>query len=1018
MRRAITVSATVVFSSSLLFSQALFQKPVKVLGDPNFIGTAASPLAYDTVGPNWVDGRELDAPAGIALDNSVSPPILYIADTGNNRVLAFRYATQLVAGSVADVVIGQLDRFANQAQNPASGGRQLGLNSPTGLAVDSAGNLYVADTGNNRILRFPQPLAPNANQFPTLVVGQKSYATSSANLAGIGASTLALSGAGRTGIAIDAVGNLWVADSGNSRVLRFPVAALSPNATFPAADLVLGQPDFVTKTPGTARLNLASLAGPNGLAVDTTGNVYVTDQFYRVLVYNTPVKTSQTANAVLGIDTTTTNVTLPTQTALNNPLGLLAAGTAANAGPIVADTGNHRLMLYPQQGNWPSSQTSPSASAVIGQPDYTQNKANQGNVDAGPGTLDAPLDMAASSTELYLVDAANNRVLVFQYDSSGVRGTASRVIGQLDFPYRGVNLLDALGFAFPPSFPASAVLDSSVSPPHLYVADTFNNRILGYKDFTHLHAGQPADLVIGQPDMNRNVVNYPSGSATTPTASGLYQPTSIALDSAGSLYVTDTGNGRVLRFPTPYASGKTALESADLVLGQQTFNSNVSDPTAFTLNTPVGLAFTASGANTAMSNSGYLAVADSAQHRVLLFQKPFTSGMSATVVLGQLTFNGAGASPALLGMNSPRGVSIDPQDRVLVADTGNSRVLIFDQAANLQNGATPLINLTGLSTPLSIAMAPAGDFWVAEYSASRFTHYPSLPNLALTNNASDSSLPVFGPHSGFIDPYNNLLATDQINRVLYYAPQVSYQNAANYSTRPLTAGTIAALYPTVTTNSIAGGTSGAPPNQFPLPQMLSDTQVTVNGVIAPLYFVSPGQDNVILPQVLPTTGTVDLRIIRPSTGQILGSTEVQLAPASPAMFTNPATGSGQLVAVNFQDGSTNSPKHPVVRGQYVILYGTGLGPIPNPPSDGAAASGQSATDFPTVLVTSSGPGSPLIPADVNYSGLAPGFAGLWQINVLIPNNAQSGSAVTVKVYEKDIPNLDQGSSLTTTLSIN
>jgi uncharacterized protein (TIGR03437 family) len=112
-----------------------------------------------------------------------------------------------------------------------------------------------------------------------------------------------------------------------------------------------------------------------------------------------------------------------------------------------------------------------------------------------------------------------------------------------------------------------------------------------------------------------------------------------------------------------------------------------------------------------------------------------------------------------------------------------------------------------------------------------------------------------------------------------------------------------------------------------------------------------------------------------------------------------------------------------VRGQYIILYGTGVGPVPNPPVDGAASTGQPASDFPQVYIASSGgttanPLPAFIQCTVNYSGLAPGFAGLWQINVLIPPNAQSGSAVVLKLFENDIPNLDQSSALTTTIAVN
>jgi uncharacterized protein (TIGR03437 family) len=1026
MRRALIVSGIVFSCSSLLLAQALFPKPVKVIGDPDFIGTVASPTAFETTGPNYIEGRELSGPAGIALDNSVSPPIVYIADSGNHRVLGFRYATQLVAGSRADIVIGQTDFFANQAQNPAQGGRQAGLNGPTGLAVDSAGNLYVADTGNNRILRFPQPFAAsNAKQLPNLVIGQKTFATSTANLNGIGASTLSIvinAGTGRTGLAFDASGNLWVSDTDNSRVLRFPAGVLAAGLPFPAADMVLGQPGFTTTLPAATRLALSGLAGPCGLSFDSAGNLYVTDQAYRVLVFNAPLATGQSAVEALGVDSTV-GFTTPSPIALNNPLGVVFPGTGVTSGPIVADTGNNRLMLYPPQTNWPAQATqfSPTASSQIGQTSFTLNLANQGNGDASASTFSTPEDLVASATELYVVDSANNRVLVFPWDpTAGVGPAATRVIGQLDFPYTGQNLVDGKGFSLASQFPAGAVLDTSVAPPRLYVPDTFNNRILGYKDFTDLQDGQPADLVIGQPDFNRNMINYPSGKATTPTASSLYLPTSLAVDSAGNLYVTDTGNSRVVRFPAPYASGMTALEPADLVLGQQGFTSYITDATSSTLNSPVGIALTSGAANASNTSSGWLAVSDSVQNRVLLFPKPFVSGMSASVVLGQSTLTGSTATSTSTGLNSPRGIAADAQDHILVADTSNQRVQIFDQAANLVTGATPLISLSGFSFPTGVGVGSGGDFWVADFGANRMVHYPSVPNLAVANDTSDTSFSVIAPHSGFVDPFNNLVVTDGINRLLYFAPQVSYQNAANYSSRPLAAGAIAALYPTVTTNSIAEGTAVAPANQFPLPTTLSDTQVTVNGAPVPLYFVSPGQDNVILPQLLPTTGSANLLVVRPSTGQVLGAAEIELQTTSPALFTNPSIGSGQLLAVNFQDGSTNGPTHPVVRGQFIILYGTGVGPVPNPPADGAASTGQSASDLPQVYIRSStGTGAnAFIPCTVNFSGLAPGFAGLWQINVQIPQNAQSGSAVVLELFEKDIPNLDQSSSLTTTIAVN
>jgi NHL repeat len=164
-RSALTL-IVIPFIASTLYGQALFNKPVTVLGDPNFIGTAADPLIYDSPGPNWVEGREVNSPGGIALDNSVSPPIVYIADTGNNRVLAYQYATQLTAGSYADLILGQPNQYTTLREGPGTS-FSTGLNAPTGLAVDAMGNLYVADSGDNRILRYPKPFSqPSGYQFP------------------------------------------------------------------------------------------------------------------------------------------------------------------------------------------------------------------------------------------------------------------------------------------------------------------------------------------------------------------------------------------------------------------------------------------------------------------------------------------------------------------------------------------------------------------------------------------------------------------------------------------------------------------------------------------------------------------------------------------------------------------------------------------------------------------------------------------------------------------------------------
>src|SRR5450755_1233694 len=130
--------------------------PTREIGQPRLLSNA---FAVPNANPNLVEGRELYNPTGIALDTSVTPPRIFVADTNNNRVLAWKDAVGFKNGAPADLVIGQLpgDFFATGANGGARTGSTLstGFTAPTGLAVDQVtGDLYVADSGNNRILRF------------------------------------------------------------------------------------------------------------------------------------------------------------------------------------------------------------------------------------------------------------------------------------------------------------------------------------------------------------------------------------------------------------------------------------------------------------------------------------------------------------------------------------------------------------------------------------------------------------------------------------------------------------------------------------------------------------------------------------------------------------------------------------------------------------------------------------------------------------------------------------------------
>jgi uncharacterized protein (TIGR03437 family) len=979
--------------------------------------------------PNLVFGQEVDAPGQIAFDNSGSSPILYVADIGNNRVLAFKNPGSYTAGKIADLVIGQQDMVSTTAQGPTTA-LSTGLNAPTGVAVDSKGNVYVADSGNNRIMRFPAPFLqpPGAPAQPDLLIGQPGFANGSTGNQGgnsCSAKTLWFSnyaGPQLTSLAIDSSGNLWTTDPLNNRVLMFPVANLTQNAPQPVASVVLGQNDFVTSTLPSGTLTQLSkniVVDPSSLAFDSSGNLYVADGYSRVLFFQGPnfASQGQPALRVLGVAPPVTSgppTAYPTQYTLgapnpanNNslipPNGVFTQGNNV----YVADTPQNRIVEYDIPSNWAAESTafpSPAILHVFGQVGTSTGQANQGLAQPQSFTFASPSAGAFLGTQMWVADTGNNRVLGISPNSANTYSGASVLIGQLDYIYNAPNLIVGqevfLSGGLPSGSASGIVIDNSTSTPHLYVADPGNNRILCFADARKVSQGSTlttADMVIGQPDLKTSEINFPRGLAGQPTQTGLYNPIGVAVDNNGNLYVADYGNARVLRFPAPFNQPSGQQATANLVLGQSSFTSFIQNASANSMHSPWGLALFAD-ATGATPLSGSLAVSDPIFNRVLIFKKQsggdFATGQSAALVIGQSGFSGTSSGTGFGAFSGPRGIASDTSDRLYVADTGNGRVLEFNQAPEtLTSGPTSTNQLTGLNAPLAVAInASTTELWVANTNSSLVLRYPQYVTCQTESCQATATLASYGPLGLAIDASGNVIVGDAANRITFYYAETFYRNAATYSAQqPLAPGMLAIIGRYQLPMSIADGAA----QTYPWPTTLSDLNLTVNGVAAPIFRTTSAYGAIYfqVPYETPTSGSANFIVTQNSTGAVLGVGSFTMGQADPGFFTSNALGTA-IVAAQNSDGTQNTAANQAARGSYVVLYLTGQGPVPNAPPDGQPPSGSIPTTGSLVVIID---GVVLSSTQVMYTGLG-AFPGGWQINATIPENVAPGIVPIVVEY--------------------
>jgi len=636
------------------------------------VTSRTSPAAEPTIttvagsGPDHGDGEPatrvlLDSPVALAVGPGDD---LFVADYGGNRIR--RVDTHGVITTIAGTGAGG---FAGD-DGPA---RTARLNHPAGLATDHHGNLYIADSGNNRVRRV------DAHGVIITVAG-----TATAGSSGDGRRAKTAQLDHPTGLTIDDAGTLYIADSGNDRVRQ-----IDPHG-------------IITTVPGTGNTDLAVDRGqprsaplnyPTGLALDNAGNLYIADRGnQRVRQVDTHgVITTVAGDGGAGFASPPGPTSSPGSTSSPRPAGgprpaaspdlrrpdALAVDSHGNV--YIADLGNQRVRRVDSHG-------------IITTYAGTGTAGFSG--DTGPATaaaLNVPTGIALDRAgSLYVTDEGNNRVRRVDPHKtiSTFAGTATAGFGGDGRRARDARLDRPTGIA---------VDDVG----NVYIADSGNNRIRrvnphgmittvagGGTSATTGNDGRAIDIALDRPtglaldrsgdlyfaESGDNRVRLVDRDGTIRTVAGtgtagfggdggpatqaqLDHPDALAVDSHGNVYIADYGNNRIRRVDP---SGTIITFAGTAAAG---FGGDGGQATQARLDRPDALA---------TDPAGNLYIADIGNNRI----RRVDAGGTITTVAGTGTtgFAGDGGPARAAEVDHPTGLAVDPAGRLYLADRGNNRV--------------------------------------------------------------------------------------------------------------------------------------------------------------------------------------------------------------------------------------------------------------------------------------------------------------------------------------------------------
>jgi uncharacterized protein (TIGR03437 family) len=464
-----------------------------------------------------------------------------------------------------------------------------------------------------------------------------------------------------------------------------------------------------------------------------------------------------------------------------------------------------------------------------------------------------------------------------------------------------------------------------------------------------------------------------SGDGKAATSAQLLDPGAVALDSAGNLYIADTGN-HVIRMVSTSGTINTiagsntagyagdggaatlaeldfpsgiAVDSSGNIYIADSGNNVIREIIAGTINTIIGAGVTSTTLSDPetilLDGKGNLYICEGDALRVLKFALATTTG---TVIAGSgnVGFSGDFGPGTDAELDDPKSIALDSNGYVYIADTNNNRIRKV--------------------SPAGIITTIAG-FGISGYTGD------GGPAVKATLSF---------PHGLAIDASNNVYISDSDNNVIRLLKSVTptitaggLVNAASFKP-PVSPGALASIFGS---NFIGTGQSGAAPS-VPLPDSLGGVAVSVNGKPGPVLYVNTGQINFQIPwETAPGSANITVS----SNGIASAALNATILAAAPGLFFD-----GSHAIVQNTDFSLNSSGNPAKIGDTIMAYLTGAGAVSPAVADGAPAASNPLSKVTSSVTATIGSQ----PAQVSFAGLAPDFVGLWQVNVVVPAGLTQG----------------------------